>query len=591
MKNANRISKNSPESALKRPLQIDTNQRKLKDVIMEISVHKNIQASIDADGILLARIDMPGRSMNVFSLDMMDALEQLLNHVETTAAVRGVVLTSGKATFLVGADLDMIRVFTEQARTGTVEALHELCGRLGRLFRRLETSSKPYIAAVNGLALGGGLELALACHERVALDDDKTVQLGLPEIKLGLLPGAGGTQRLPRLIDTGVALKMLLTGVSASASRALELGLVDELAKPDQLLEVAQRRARALATPCARWDAPGYVFAARIDASAGSDAIEIKALNGAQKIAEFVGVSDQQRARYPAYDAILKCVVGGAALPMTQASHWEMDVFIDLIRDPVAGNMVRTLFLNRQRAAKEGQAPKALANACVAVTGPGAAALSGLLTQGKAVVIDEGQAGPYDILVATDAALAECNRPCGPVRMLWLNDTGNSARPELAGCWLSDVSEHGRALEIVLPRTPADHAQQADAGRKLAQWLRATVLISSGGVGFLAAMAQAQKAARQAGWSEDNVVLAVALSAAAVWLQGDAQADVELIDVAAVLAGLHPAYTGGPFTYLMQTGREKMMAAASAAPVSTGLAADCLQIDRVFDALDNRNRS
>ena len=230
----------------------------------------NIHTTIDADGILLARIDMPGRSMNVFSLDMMDSLERLLDHVDATADVHGVVLTSGKATFLVGADLDMIRVFTEQARAGTYEALHALCGRLGRLFRRLESSSKPYVVAINGLALGGGLELALACHERVVVNDDKAVQLGLPEIKLGLLPGGGGTQRLPRLIDTGIAMQMLLTGASVTASRALELGLANAAVSSEELLAVATSRARALTAPRARWDQPDYRFKGRIEIPASS---------------------------------------------------------------------------------------------------------------------------------------------------------------------------------------------------------------------------------------------------------------------------------------------------------------------------------
>src|SRR5438552_13864747 len=148
----------------------------------------NIRSELTEDGIVIARIDMPGRTMNVFSLDMMASLERLLDHVEGNASVRAVVLTSAKQAFLAGADLDMIRMFTERARTDTHDQLHALCGRLGRLFRRLEKSAKPYVAAINGLALGGGLELSLACHARVVADD-QSVSLGLPGIKLGLLPG------------------------------------------------------------------------------------------------------------------------------------------------------------------------------------------------------------------------------------------------------------------------------------------------------------------------------------------------------------------------------------------------------------------
>ena len=187
-----------------------------------------IRTELDADGILLATIDMPGRAMNVFSRDMMDALEQIIARAESDVEVRGVVLTSGKAAFLAGADLEMIRMFAERARSGATEELHELFGHLGRLFRRLELSPKPFVAAINGLALGGGLEVCMACHGRVVADDT-AIQLGLPEIKLGLLPGAGGTQRLPRLVGTAAGLRMLLCGDAVSPREALELHLVDEV--------------------------------------------------------------------------------------------------------------------------------------------------------------------------------------------------------------------------------------------------------------------------------------------------------------------------------------------------------------------------
>ena len=384
---------------------------------------KNIQTSIDDDGILLARIDMPGRAMNVFSLEMMDSLEHLQNHVDGTDAVKAVVITSGKSTFLVGADLEMIRMFTEEARTGAYEALHALFGRLSRIFRRLEKSTKPYVAAINGLALGGGLEVTLACHGRVVADD-KAVQLGLPEIKLGLLPGAGGTQRLPRLIDTGEAMRMLLTGDSVSPARALELGLVHELVAPDRLIDAAKRCALALSDPRAPWDIPDHRF--------DPAPFDFSKPDVCDKIAAFVGVTEQQRARYPAFDAIMKCVAGGWNRAMDDACHWEMDVFVDLIRNPVAGNMVRTLFLNRQRAVKEGLPPESMS-------------------------------------------------------------------------------------------------------------------------AFLSALKEAQTSAQDAGCNEDEVVLAVALAAARVWLEGGV-ADVDTADVAAVLSGMHPAYTGGPFTYLCQSG-------------------------------------
>ncbi|MGQ0699427.1 MAG: enoyl-CoA hydratase-related protein [Panacagrimonas sp.] len=327
----------------------------------------NIQTELDADGILLARIDMPGRAMNVFSRDMMDSLEALVARAETDDSIKGLVLTSAKATFLAGADLEMIKMFAERARTGTTDELHELFGHLGRLFRRLERNPKPFVAAINGLALGGGLEVCLACHERVVADDP-TIQLGLPEIKLGLLPGAGGTQRLPRLIGTSKGLEMLLTGEPVAPAEALKLGLVHEVVARDQLIAVARRRALALAKPLAKWDVPGASF--------NSAPFDFPSPSAFDAIAKAVGVSDYQRKYYPAYHAIMQCVVGGWNQPMTEASEHEMDVFVELMRDSVAGNMVRTLFLNRSKAAKLG---------LLAPTSPLASGEDALLPRMKAV--------------------------------------------------------------------------------------------------------------------------------------------------------------------------------------------------------------
>ncbi|MDB5405448.1 MAG: hypothetical protein JWL84_360 [Rhodospirillales bacterium] len=305
----------------------------------------NIRTELDADGILLATIEMPGRAMNVFSKDMMDALEQVITRAETDDAVKGVVLTSGKAAFLAGADLEMIKMFAERARSGGTEELHELFGHLGRLFRRLELNPKPFVAAINGLALGGGLEVCMACHGRVVADDP-AIQLGLPEIKLGLLPGAGGTQRLPRLIGTAAGLRMLLSGDAVSSREALELHLVDEVVPADQLIAAAKRRILAIGQPQAPWDRPGASF--------DSAPFDFNAVDVSAEIAGQAGVSDYQMLHYPAYRAIIQCVVGGWALPMSMANEHEMSVFVKLMRDPVAGNMVRTLFLNRQKAAKLG---------------------------------------------------------------------------------------------------------------------------------------------------------------------------------------------------------------------------------------------
>ena len=364
----------------------------------------NIRTELDADGILLARIDMPGRAMNVFSRELMDALEQVIARAESDAAVKGVVLTSGKAAFLAGADLEMIKMFTERARGGATEELHELFGHLGRLFRRLELCPKPFVAAINGLALGGGLEVGMACRARVVADD-ASIQLGLPEIKLGLLPGAGGTQRLPRLVGVAEGLRMLLSGDPVSPRQALTLGLVDAVVPADELLATARRKALTLQGAVAPWDREGAGFdAAPFDFASAEVFAEI---------ARFTGVSDYQLRHYPAYRAIMQCVIGGWSLPMTLATDYEMSVFVKLMRDPVAGNMVRTLFLNRQKAAKLGL----LAAGSPLDNGPDALLprLKAVRDQAIAAGCDEGEI----LLAAAFAAIR-----------VW--DEGRVEQPELA---------------------------------------------------------------------------------------------------------------------------------------------------------------
>jgi len=506
----------------------------------DANIDANIRTELDDEGILLAVIDMPGRTMNVFSRALMDSLEQLIQRVESDPAVSAVVLTSGKSAFLAGADLDMIRVFTERALTDSADQLHELCGHLVRLFLRLEQCPKPWVAAVNGLALGGGLEVALACHARVVVDDPR-VQLGLPEIKLGLLPGAGGTQRLPRLIGCSEGLRMLLTGDPVSPARAQELGIVNEVVPATQLIAAAKRHARAPAGIRAPWDRPGAEFSAAPFDFSRADVFE--------QITRAVGIGEELLARYPAYQAIMNCVVGGWNRPMAQAIRWEMDCFVQLIRDPVAGNMVRTLFLNRQKAAKLGPAGVIPASARVAVVGLDGAAALQLFEKRKAPVVAAAALTDNDIALLTPGAT------CVPgIGVDWLGagDQGTWTGNAAAAIWLSPPGAHGQVAEILLRR---DDAVARDAALLTSRWLGTTSLLTRGTEPLLPTLSAARQQAKELGCSEDETLLAVSLAAARVWSSGGIE-DTELADVAAVIAGVHPPFTGGPFTYLQQKGAE-----------------------------------
>src|SRR5688572_24150356 len=193
------------------------------------------------NGIAVITFDLPGEPVNKLSAAVRSEMESLLPRLQDDAAVRAVVLISGKPdTFIAGADIEEFTALTSQ------DAAERLSFQGQETVSRVETFRKPIVAAIHGACLGGGLEVALACHYRIATDHPKTL-LGLPEVQLGLIPGAGGCQRLPRLIGARAALDMILTGKTERASTALRLGLVDEVVPASILRQVAVAAADRLA--------------------------------------------------------------------------------------------------------------------------------------------------------------------------------------------------------------------------------------------------------------------------------------------------------------------------------------------------------
>ncbi|HEY0593883.1 MAG TPA: enoyl-CoA hydratase-related protein, partial [Thermoanaerobaculia bacterium] len=193
------------------------------------------------EALAIVRIDVAGSKTNVLSLALFDEMERTLEAIETSASIEAVVLASGKeGVFIAGADLRAIEAIERP------EEAESLARRGHALLDRIARSQKPFVAAIDGAALGGGLEVALACRARVASDAPRTV-LALPEVTLGLIPGAGGTQRLPRLVGLAAALPLLLTGARIRARRALAIGLVDKLVSAEELLDAAMEVAVQLA--------------------------------------------------------------------------------------------------------------------------------------------------------------------------------------------------------------------------------------------------------------------------------------------------------------------------------------------------------
>src|ERR687893_396533 len=212
----------------------------------------NFKIDVDGDGIALVTFDVPGKSMNTITLQVIRDLGEAVERVRTDPAIKGAVLTSGKSSgFCAGADLsEMAGGLFESARPDEagLRTAFDQVSQLSRNMRALETCGKPVAAAINGLALGGGFELTLACHHRVLADDSKA-QVGLPEVKVGLLPGSGGTQRLPRLMGAQAALMLITEGKSLRPKEAMGQGLVHAVVPADQVVETAKAWVREKGDP------------------------------------------------------------------------------------------------------------------------------------------------------------------------------------------------------------------------------------------------------------------------------------------------------------------------------------------------------
>ncbi|WP_138513831.1 3-hydroxyacyl-CoA dehydrogenase NAD-binding domain-containing protein [Maricaulis alexandrii] len=314
---------------------------------------KNFTLEIDNDGIALVTFDSPGKSMNVISAEVMDDFDALTAKVIDDDAIKGVVITSGKDAFCAGADLSELGGSSSQAAKLPEDEmkakLFEQCFRLNKTFRALETCGKPIAAAINGLALGGGFEIALACHYRVMPSDNPKAKLGLPEALVGVLPGGGGTQRLPRLVGVMNAAPILLQGQQLDAEKAQGLGIADAVVPLADLVATAKQLVKDDPKGGKQpWDGDKFKFP-------GGGPYHPA---GAQM---FSAASPMLRkntyGNYPAQRYILSCVYEGAQVTMDQAIRIESRYFTKLLLRPESRNMIRSLFLSKQDLDKGGRRP------------------------------------------------------------------------------------------------------------------------------------------------------------------------------------------------------------------------------------------
>ncbi len=310
----------------------------------------------DADGVATIAWDVKSKSMNVMSTEAFALLSGLIDKALADSAVKGIIITSGKKDFAGGMDLNVIA----QMRAGGAEAIFDGVMSMHKVLRKIERAGmdpktlkggKPIVAALPGTALGIGLELPLSCHRIIAADNPKA-KIGLPEIMVGIFPGAGGTTRLSRKLGAMMAAPFLLEGKLSSPKEAKGAGLIDEVVAPEDLLARAKEWVLSAteADLVKPWDAKGYKMPGGAPYSAPG-------------FPTFVGASAMVHGKtmgvYPAAKALLAAVYEGALVHFDTALRIEARHFTSVLMNPSSSAMIRSLFINKEALEKGANRPQA----------------------------------------------------------------------------------------------------------------------------------------------------------------------------------------------------------------------------------------
>jgi len=434
---------------------------------------ENFTIDVDGDGIALITWDMPDRSMNVLSQSSMRETSQWINRVISDDAVRGAVLTSAKPAFCAGADLAELGDRSSdgpdtRSEEDKLRAKFESGYGLNSLLRELETCGKPVAAAINGTALGGGLEVTLACHYRVVADNPK-IQLGLPEAKVGLLPGGGGTQRLPRLIGIAAAMPLILEGKSVSPHEAEKAGIVHKVVPADKLIAEAKRWVRDEGDAEQPWDNKGY----KIPGGGPHDP------KGAQNFV--IGnalLRGKTYGNYPAQKYIMSCVYEGSQVPIEAGLRIESRYFVKLMNQPEAKNMVRSLFLSTQELSKGARRPQGVDKEPVIKLG-----VLGAGVMGAGIAYVSALAGIDVVLLDRDQQAADSGKDYAKKAEDKLISKGRSTEQKrdqiLAHIHPSTNYDDLKGCDLVIEAVFEDRQIKADVTRKTEAVVEASAIFGS----------------------------------------------------------------------------------------------------------------
>lgn len=427
---------------------------------------KTLRLDVDADGIALITLDAPDKPMNVVSPQFIDDMIAAIERVVGDAAIKGAIVTSGKAAFMAGADLKYILGIAGGALT--LKQAYAFSQRPSvQMHRRMETCGKPFVAAINGLALGGGYELALACHYRVIVDDAKAV-VGLPEVTVGLLPGSGGTQRLARMVGVEKAAALLLDGRQLSPAEALQLGMVDKVVSSADLLSAAREWLLKSPNAVRAWDIKGYRGS---NGLLNPAIVKVMSERPAQ-------IAASTRRNYPAPIAILDCLFQGTLLPFDKALQVESKHFARLLCDPVARNLIRTSFVNRGEAGKLARRPRDVAKSKVTRVG-----VLGAGMMGSGIAYVAALAGIDVVLLDSTAEQAEKGKQYSVKLLAKAVEKGKQSQPAadaiLARIKPTTNYQDLTGCDLVVEAVFEDVAIKADVTKRAAAVLSNTAIFAS----------------------------------------------------------------------------------------------------------------